>query len=397
MQKYSIDLALQELVEIYNINSNTLENFINTIYSSTNLDDSFKALDSFINENFQGDMLKIKQKFLDEVGKAFQRYFIDVADFINNANKHSHNDKEWHEQKLRDAIMPYMLCFKRFLSGLDFDEAKKILCNCLQETINTHGLGHLSFYINLFSEMRNADNFDELLFHTENIVCNYKNNISFHSNYTDLIGIATTFLLSTKFFILKSALYEHDIVDTDLQGGSNLSYFVHFTDKSNLDSILKNGILSRKELEKRGIEYNLNDTNRFENALDYISISITNPNNIVQKTFVNKGSIKEPILIYLDPFSILSFYGILDVIFCDKNAAAAACNKGDRLLDFRAIFAPNVDYGTRYNVYHYDRIKNNRKDNEPTDPQAEILVQTNIAPNAISHILDANGNYIYRK
>jgi len=57
-----------------------------------------------------------------------------------------------------------------------------------------------------------------------------------------------------------------------------IQYLVHFTQVGNVPSILEHGLLSRRELDKRGIPYRWNDENRFDEALDAISLSISFPN-----------------------------------------------------------------------------------------------------------------------
>lgn len=416
MQKCAIEMALNEMLqnELSHITQENLNSFYHILQSEGDLKIISQALDTLINKNIQKNVREIKEKLLSSIASVYQRYFVDVADFVAQPLKYSSFDKKWREQKLQDALAPYSKVFEHFLRGLEFNEQKELMWKCLALAHNIDDFKRVIFYkrkefCEELKEMHKtqimqASNFKQLLEITALMACNYADNILLTpqafilpNDPLQVIPLATQFLLFTKFFMLKLALYKQGIVDTPLQGGKNLSYFVHFTDESNLSSILNNGLLSRKELEKCEMALNFNDSRRYDNALDYISISITKPNTAVLNTFKNKGSIENPIYIYLDPFAVLSWYGCMDMIFCDKNAAARACNKGDSLLDFEAMFAPHIEYSTTLNAYNYDRDKDGREINEPTDPQAEILVEKCIPASAIAYILDSEKECIYLK
>lgn len=171
----------------------------------------------------------------------------------------------------------------------------------------------------------------------------------------------------------------------------HINRLVHFTDKSNLDSIIKYGILSINELKNLNIQHSYNDSDRHDNKLDHISLSITNHNNDVLQSFINKGSIKEPIFIYINPYIIANGN---DVIFCDRNAATNSCNKGKSLDDFKRLFVDNIEYTTTSKgLQKYNR--KNKGLNEPTDMQAEILVKNRIQLCYILSICDSNKNILY--
>lgn len=68
-----------------------------------------------------------------------------------------------------------------------------------------------------------------------------------------------------------------------------IQYLVHFTQLDNVPSILEHGLLSRRKLDKREIEYELNDENRFDQALGAISLSISFPNYKMFSHHRNKG------------------------------------------------------------------------------------------------------------
>lgn len=400
MQKCAIEMALDEISqnELSYINKEKFNDFYRILYGSGDVKRICQKLDDFIDDNVQDDRLEIKRIILDEIASAFQRYFFDVADYVKEPAKYQGFDEKWYEQKLQDSLTPYFYVFKNFLKALEFNEQKDRLWECFTLAYDNSPLGSGND-IDIFKGIcgsiimndDNDDNFDELL----GTLSTWLTFGMSHKDYLQRMQILTQLLLEVKFFLLKRALYERGIVDTYLQSGENLSYFVHFTDEDNLNSILANGILSRKEIEKRGIASKTNDEMRLDGALDYISISIKHPNDIVLKNFINKGSIKKPIYICLDPFKVLSFYGLIDIIFCDKNAAASACEKGNSWLDFENIFAPSKEYQTTTNFFNYNR--QGKEKYEPTDPQAEILVQNYIPENAIAFILDSNGECIFER
>lgn len=368
-----------------------LDSFYHILYSSGDIKRICQELDDFINNYVQDDRLKIKQIILDKIASNFQRYFIDVADYKKELAEYdfiySVFDDTWHFHQLLDSLTPYSYVFKNFLKGLDFDKQKDWLRECFDLTFDDDDSLKNDFanFIMMTDDDRLIGNIIIFLIRAVKL--------SLPKDYLEHIQILTQLFEEAKCFLLKKALHERGFIN--LQSGEILACFVHFTDEDNLDSILKNGILSLKEIEKRGIASKTNDERRLDRALDYISISITRPNKILLNDFKNKGSIKKPIYIYLDPFSVLSCYGLMDIIFCDKNAAARACEKGNSWLDFENIFAPSKQYQTTTNSFSYNR--QGKEKYEPTDPQAEILVQNCIPENAIAFILDSNGELIFER
>ena len=57
-----------------------------------------------------------------------------------------------------------------------------------------------------------------------------------------------------------------------------IKYLIHFTDAENIQSIRENGILSVEQLKNTGLSFKANDENRYEAALDYISLSVSGIN-----------------------------------------------------------------------------------------------------------------------
>ena len=161
-----------------------------------------------------------------------------------------------------------------------------------------------------------------------------------------------------------------------------IEYLVHFTDAANISSIKRNGLLSRAFLQRRGMEFRFNDNARWDKRLDYISLSITNPNSRVYQSFVNKGSIQRGAFIYIDA-SIL-YKESNDRLYCVTNAASTKCPKGRTLSDLERMFDDVVYFETTRGKQWVTRY--NKADNEPTYEQAEILYQGSIDPKYIIRI-----------
>lgn len=152
----------------------------------------------------------------------------------------------------------------------------------------------------------------------------------------------------------------------------NIKYLLHFTDNSNIKSIENHGLLSIKELTKRNIIFKQNDLERIDGMIDYISLSITNPNNFIYRHYKRSGRVKNTSVVFIDA-SILYMEMQQSRYYCDRNAAASTCQKGNTLDDFYNLFKEEMNYKTTSNAFTYNRKLDFRNDNETTDPQAEIL------------------------
>ena len=152
---------------------------------------------------------------------------------------------------------------------------------------------------------------------------------------------------------------------------------MHFTNSNNIESIKKHGILSVQELMNKNISFSNNDAKRYDKMLDYISLSVTQPNKYVLKSFKENGTLKNVSLIYIDA-SILYEEISVSRFYCDRNAASNSCQKGSSLRDFENMFLNNKAYD-RYECY--------RDDNEPTDTQAEILFNKKVDVKYIRRIV----------
>ncbi|MBR1702529.1 MAG: DUF4433 domain-containing protein [Lachnospiraceae bacterium] len=155
-----------------------------------------------------------------------------------------------------------------------------------------------------------------------------------------------------------------------------MQYCVHFTNAKNLPNILKYGILSKDDLENREIEYCYNDSFRLDGLEDAVSVSVSFPNYKMFYPLHCNDSNNEWVVLLLDAEKVLK----LNCAFCYTNAANAAISslpleERMSLSAFEAMFAEKQEGYTRRDM--------ELAANEPTDPQAEILVFDPIPVTAI--------------
>ena len=158
---------------------------------------------------------------------------------------------------------------------------------------------------------------------------------------------------------------------------------IHVTRKKNLKSIYEHGILPRKKLDEKKIEYVFNDNKRLDGWVNASSISVTKLNPFLIQSFNERHNLKD-----IDWFEIHIKPSILtekECIFCDTNAASTTFNpyRNDtellkRLkssLAFEGMFKNKI-YQTRRSI---PRI--GQKTNETTCNQAEICIVDKIPIN----------------
>lgn len=158
---------------------------------------------------------------------------------------------------------------------------------------------------------------------------------------------------------------------------------IHVTRKKNLKSIYTHGILPRKELDEKKIEYVFNDSKRLDGWVNANCISVTKLNPFLIKRFNERHNLKDS-----DWFEIHIKPSILtekECIFCDTNAASTTFNsyrddteklKGLKSwLAFEGMFKNKI-YQTRRSI---TRI--GQKTNETTCDQAEICIKDKIPIN----------------
>lgn len=80
-----------------------------------------------------------------------------------------------------------------------------------------------------------------------------------------------------------------------------ITRLVHFTAEENLPSIYDHGLMSVAKLDKSGIKYDKNDTDRADNIPDGISLSVQNPNQYLLRHFCQKYPNKKYVILSLDP------------------------------------------------------------------------------------------------
>ena len=95
----------------------------------------------------------------------------------------------------------------------------------------------------------------------------------------------------------------------------------HFTNISNLESIMKYGICNRKYMNENKINYEYTDANRFDKQIDCISLSINQTNKSMLMSKTNKFY-NDWIIIELDAEQIINnFYN--EICYCKNNAASS--------------------------------------------------------------------------
>lgn len=166
----------------------------------------------------------------------------------------------------------------------------------------------------------------------------------------------------------------------------NITTLLHFTDRKNLFKILTYGLLSRKILDELQWNYSFNDTVRADWRTDCISLSISKINEYLLKRFIANKTIAEYVIIEID--ATMLYRENNKRIYCQTNAATAHSNKGGNLENLKAMFDNEVSYCTSSEPRTFNRQAQNKKDNETTDSQAEILWADWVNPNYI------NGYYL---
>lgn len=157
-----------------------------------------------------------------------------------------------------------------------------------------------------------------------------------------------------------------------------IKYLLHFTDKRNIASIKKYGLLSVSLLTQKRIAFVANDDARYDGHEDGISLSISEENLYVKRSFVNRYPDREYKTICIDA-SIL-YREPTRRIYCQTNAATISGQKGSAFEDLEATFAPKVCYTLHDQSEEYCFTRFGKADNQPTTPQAEILWLGTIPP-----------------
>lgn len=146
----------------------------------------------------------------------------------------------------------------------------------------------------------------------------------------------------------------------------NVPCLLHFTQLSNLESILTYGLLSRDRIAGLESPPGINDELRLDNQTNTISLSIAHPNsNMFYKYRMGKGG--DWCVIGIKPRVLWS----QDCLFCKHNAADARII-GTPVSDLTGIAAFRGMYDEI--LGHESRSEQYLKTYDPTDVQAEVLV-----------------------
>lgn len=162
----------------------------------------------------------------------------------------------------------------------------------------------------------------------------------------------------------------------------NIKELLHFTSVDNLGSILKNGILSRDEMEKQMIKASVNDEKRFDFCLNGISCSITLPNAPLLYKFKSSNLDRNYVILKIKPDVLWE----KECLFCKENAASGkvAWNHFRRAVEaFEQMFG---DYDKMHTRADLEKLYADGfiKQNMPTHNQAEVLVMGKIEPEYIT-------------
>ena len=168
----------------------------------------------------------------------------------------------------------------------------------------------------------------------------------------------------------------------------DIRYLIHFTSRSALLSIKKHGILSRVQLEKRGISYKKIDPKRLDNQLGRISLSITGCNTYYFDEAVKNKLISRPVLLYVDANILID--SDVAATFYVTNAANKKMSKlaGEGIKEFNNMFKDSLVVETTKGTRPYNREHDGRRNNEPTDLQAEVMIDSIVPPKYIKFVYD---------
>ena len=144
----------------------------------------------------------------------------------------------------------------------------------------------------------------------------------------------------------------------------------HFTPTVNLESILKHGLASQRLLQARGVNFFAPDRYRFDDRPDALSLSIHS---------INQGLLLAKIAEYGGDWAILEIEASVlwthPCRFCWTNAAAAEVRDHTAFLGgsygFQKMFS---DRPVNVSDHRSQRETYQRRNNQPTDPQAEVQV-----------------------
>lgn len=160
----------------------------------------------------------------------------------------------------------------------------------------------------------------------------------------------------------------------------NITSLYHFTKAENLHGILRNGLLSRRTLDKNDITYSYNDEVRLEGKLNANCLSISFPNYRMFYRYRNQSIDNEWCVIEFNPRILYE----KECLFCIENAASNnETMRSDE--EKKGIEGLKQLY---YNEEHRRQL--NLSSDFTTNPQAEVLVLDDIGTEYIEKIYFRN-------
>lgn len=160
----------------------------------------------------------------------------------------------------------------------------------------------------------------------------------------------------------------------------DIKFLYHFTSLQNLDSIIKNGLLGKERLKELSILPKLSDLNRNEPITNGVCFSISAPNNFMAASKLSQGH--DPVLLEI---------GNVSEVLQHHNFIASPGNFGLTELRKKIQQWPEEFIGGKglLNMFDNQAIRDKYKVpiNEPTDPQAEIILLQPLEANFIRRII----------
>ena len=165
-----------------------------------------------------------------------------------------------------------------------------------------------------------------------------------------------------------------------------IKHLVHFTQAENLPSIQTFGLRSRQELERFKVSFQFNDAQRIDGFLNAVSLSVTSPNYKMFYSLRQSKSVQWAV-IFLDAYKVLRNF----------DCAFHATNAANNSMRFRPI-EERKTLDAFESMFYDNEVRKARglENNEPTDPQAEILCFDPIPPEFFKDIAFSGAMFSYR-
>lgn len=163
----------------------------------------------------------------------------------------------------------------------------------------------------------------------------------------------------------------------------NIKEIIHFTQLDNLDSIMKNGLLSVEYLDENNIRFFRNDYNRFDNFKNAICVSISFPNYQMFYKLRGEDKSKKWVVLIIKPEVLYE----KACAFCSGNAASYKVNSIDIDKRMSGKSLESLFYDFLDNDIEKTREDLNIRNSYTTNPQAEVLVFDKIETKYIKGIV----------